>query len=247
MHLLSSCVYCGSNLSPQDSYISEHPHRKITESITHIGRRCEHCNWWYIQQHRAIDDDLSDYVAIDLVTYEGIVSKFDLEQDNISYQHFSQELMENSNGFRSRSPQEIEKITASIFSQYYNCEVRHVGRSGDNGIDVIVIVGDTKTAVQVKHRRNEDRVESVTPVREFAGAMLHQQIPCGVFVTTAGSFSNPAQRFAEELAAQRYFLRLIDVHGLRELLQAARDSREGGYNALWGKVTKEADFLGAEP
>jgi len=51
--------------------------------------------------------------------------------ENRGFARFTAELLENRRGFRDRSPKQIEQIVASIFSEFYNCEALHVGRSAE--------------------------------------------------------------------------------------------------------------------
>lgn len=48
----------------------------------------------------------------------------------------------------------MEELVASVFRDFYECEVEVVGKSNDGGVDVIVIDSDNPIMVQVKRRRN---------------------------------------------------------------------------------------------
>jgi restriction system protein len=77
------------------------------------------------------------------------------------------------------------------------CEVKRCGRTGDGGIDLLIINCDTPIAVQVRRRMTSQKVETVYPVREFLGACLlkgHREL---IYVTTA-RFSRGAANAANE-------------------------------------------------
>ncbi len=90
-----------------------------------------------------------------------------------------------------------------VFESYYACEVRHVGKSHDGGIDLLIIDGDDPIPVQVKRRGPGKVSEAVAPVREFLGAMTHHQMRRGIFVTTTPKFSTPAIQLTEDVLNNR--------------------------------------------
>jgi hypothetical protein len=101
--------------------------------------------------------------------------------------------------------------------------VLHTGKSGDGGIDLILLdSNDGNIPIQVKRRTKTRKAESVTIVRELRGAMVLSGHDEGMIVTTAPRFSKPAveasQPHPEHLVPQRINLvdcrRLLDIIGV---------------------------------
>ncbi|MDM8161479.1 restriction endonuclease [Labilibaculum sp. K2S] len=49
----------------------------------------------------------------------------------------------------------MEELVASVFREYFACEVKIVGKSCDGGIDLILIMSDNPILVQVKRRKTK--------------------------------------------------------------------------------------------
>ena len=90
----------------------------------------------------------------------------------------------------------MEELVGSVFSSFYQCEAKIVGKSSDGGVDIILIDGDKPTMVQVKRRKNLNKTESVSYIRELLGATLLKQSKNCMFVTTADKFSCDAKKTA---------------------------------------------------
>ena len=91
---------------------------------------------------------------------------------------------------RLTGPQ-FEELIASLFTKD-GYKVHRCGGSGDEGIDLILKIGDFKDVVQCKRWRND--IGSPI-VREFYGSMMHANARHGYVITTA-SFSQSAASFA---------------------------------------------------
>jgi restriction endonuclease Mrr len=115
-------------------------------------------------------------------------------------------------------PIQIERLVGGILSQYHQCEVRHVGRPGDDGIDLLLVLGDESLPVQVKHHLRSGRVEGVAPIRDFVGAILGGDCSTGLFVTTPERYSRPAEEYAVRVVGRGFQVGLVDVHELRKLI-----------------------------
>ena len=109
----------------------------------------------------------------------------------------------------------MEQLVKSVFEVFFLCEVKHCGRAGDGGVDLLVVVSDAPTAVvQVKRRRDENAVESASVVRELLGAAVLRGVKEAIFVTTADHFSHQSIKEAQTAMARRIVTRfeLIDRH-----------------------------------
>lgn len=122
------------------------------------------------------------------------------------------------------SPGRLEKLVADVFrANHEHGEVRHVGRPGDGGMDVLLIDdGAREWLIQVKRRASVMAVEGVETVRSLLGAMIVEGKPRGVVVTTADHFSHFAHVAALRATAQSRGLitdvQLLDRHLLERLV-----------------------------
>jgi hypothetical protein len=118
----------------------------------------------------------------------------------------------------------MEELTGAVLQDFYpGCEVHLCGKSGDGGIDLLVVVKDVPVAIQVKRRTKPDSTESVEAVRAFLGASLLKGYDHLIFVTTADHFTGGP--FGAEKAAERALqkklvqkFQLIDRHKFFEML-----------------------------
>jgi len=166
-----------------------------------------------------VDEDLYEELFDDS-TYEGTICSFDPSLWTRPLQLVNAELSEFRRSLASIAPKDMETLIGQLLAQYMQCEVRHVGRAGDDGIDLIVIRGDSPMAVQIKHRVPGRRAksESVVPVREFVGAILAEGFSSGLFVTTDETFSSAAKTLADKVRRRLIPLNLITVHDLRAFM-----------------------------
>jgi restriction endonuclease Mrr len=83
----------------------------------------------------------------------------------------------------------------SLLAEVLECEVRHVGDTGDGGVDGYIVAGENiKSIVQVKWHRSTHKAERVGVVGEIAGTLLARGVPNGLLVTTSERLSPDAQR-----------------------------------------------------
>lgn len=103
-------------------------------------------------------------------------------------------------------PSVLEETVASVFANVgYSVQV--TGKSGDDGIDVVLSKGEEVIGVQVK--RYSARIQ-VDQIRAFAGALMVNGLTKGVFVTTS-DFTRGAPRTVSKLAERGYRIELYDA------------------------------------
>jgi len=101
------------------------------------------------------------------------------------------------------NPYKLEEFIKSVLSDFFSCEVKHVGQTGDGGIDLIVINSDEPIMVQVKRRENPNHIELVNYIREFVGALYIKDSKKGIYVTTAKEFSKASKNVSNILLNSR--------------------------------------------
>jgi DnaJ-domain-containing protein 1 len=117
---------------------------------------------------------------------------------------------------------QFDDLIASLFRKdgYTVC---HCGGDGDEGIDLVLEMGQEKDVVQCKRSKSDDIGSPI--VREFYGALMHAAARHG-FIITAASFSQSARDFARgkpiSLISAAEILRWIDGTYSSRDLGAAR-------------------------
>lgn len=94
-------------------------------------------------------------------------------------------------------------------------DVRHVGQSGDEGIDGVISLdrlGLEKVYVQAK-RYKKDNIVGRPAIQAFYGALAGKKATKGVFITTS-SYSREAHEFAQQVE----HIVLVDGNRLAELM-----------------------------
>lgn len=103
----------------------------------------------------------------------------------------AQAIRRNRKLWHEIEPYKLEKLVAAVFkSNYADCEVMHVGKSDDGGVDVVFIDSDKlQTLIQVKRHTHSHASEGVGTVRSLLGAMLLKGALRGIVVSTADHFT----------------------------------------------------------
>ncbi|MDZ4063327.1 MAG: restriction endonuclease [Coriobacteriia bacterium] len=190
---------------------------------------CE-CGWWqtYVDQW---DDDVG-FSGRYQRTRSAIVCHFDVADDGLPLQTLERYLANHPDALGSISKRKMELLVGSVFSQHRECEVRHVGCTGDGGIDLFIVAGDELSLVQVKQRETGSRRWSAEPaqsVREFLGATLLKGGRSCIFVTTANRFTAPVTEAASVALARQLVdsFELVDRRRFLELLDLVHEGRTG--------------------
>lgn len=259
------CPWCGSDCAKQEVQERRLEPRGQNPAILEIARQaqrpsqshcermelfldrviwtCPACGWWtaklvVTEVDHALGDDLRfrSYFA-------GALRKFDVASSQIPLQLLRDHLHRFPGDIHHISPDRMEALVKSVFSEFYNCEV-HYFRGSTNtavgGIDLVTVQSDggIKTAIQVK-RRKRDVAEAVDLVREFVGAMVLEGFERGVCVTT-GHFSRKALQVPGRLSHLAYGRRLSLelIPGARLLEMLAETQGEPFDEAFWQRTVE---------
>jgi hypothetical protein len=221
-----ACPYCGERrFSGQPSWV-----RDVLPSILIFGE-CENCGWWYAVQDASLcNDDL-------VVIAGGVLERFDMSHADTPVQVLREEVRRHIRRISEVHPRKMEELVGSILAGVHDCEVHYLGYSKDGGIDLILLIGEHRIAVQVKRRESVKKREGVSVIREFLSASLLAGHSDLMFVTSADEFTSGAARAAKaavrqglveryELISRDQLRSLLNSNrglGLREALQAAVD------------------------
>jgi len=197
------------------------------------------CGWWQIERHGILGPDLGidaeDHEWAHIVRFyrRGILRVFrpqDLELPTLALR---KALSQKPDLVYYIHHRKMEELVADVMRDFIgNCEVEICGRSGDGGIDLILVISDSPMAIQVKRRTRASAVEGVQEVRHFLAAMQIRGITKGLFVTTADHFSAQASIVAE-VAVNRNLVtafELMDRHRFFSLINATKSCAD---EATW--------------
>lgn len=120
----------------------------------------------------------------------------------------------------SLSPRQAEQLVAEVFrANFEHVEVRHVGRPGDGGVDVLLVESSSCTwLIQVKHHVKPAHSESVSTLRHLLGTLVIEGQTRGVVVSTADHFSYFASKAASRAMHAGYEVELVDRAHLMQLV-----------------------------
>lgn len=93
----------------------------------------------------------------------------------------------------------MELLVQSVFREHFNCEVIHVGKTNDGGIDLLLINSENPTIVQVKRRKKLKHTESVSGIRELIGATVLKESKNCIYVSTCSKFSKPSRDASKKI------------------------------------------------
>lgn len=215
------CPFCSTKLEKVFlGYYSEPRGRDIFEKGEVL--ECPKCNWWTYKTRFLEETDLDDSVQALYwdAKYYGISKKYDISDKMIPIEALTMELKKKPEILYGINPYKLEQLSQEILKGVYDCEVHHVGKTGDGGIDLIVLESNEPILVQVKRRENPEHVELVKGVREFVGTMFIENRRKGIYISTAKSFSKGAKDVTEKLLNDRKldYFELIDYDKLCSLI-----------------------------
>lgn len=191
------------------------------DAILHL---CMTCGWW--------ETDITEDVPYDPYLlmpgsqhYRSILRTFDPTVEELPVRTLQEYAKKNPDVLYSITYRNMEELVKSVFQNFYKCYVHHIGKTGDGGIDLLLVQSDKTVAVQVKRRKSPSATEGVQLVREFLGAMLLDGKQCGIIVTTANRFTKGAAKAAAKAVKAGFtnrfdlidFKSFIDILSLEEI------------------------------
>ena len=179
---------------------------------------CPKCAFWQIF--------LYDYTCGDDEIYQSwcyAISKkkeFDTDITDECKSEIAQSIRRNKSLWNSMDPKELEIFVKVIFSSFYNnCDVYHIGKPYDKGIDILYIDSDKKEwLIQVKRRKKIPSSEGISTIRNLLGTLVLEGKKCGIVVSTADHFTHEACKNVNRLRDLGYTIKLIDKHKLDLML-----------------------------
>jgi hypothetical protein len=139
-------------------------------------------------------------------------------------------------------PAKFEVLVGGILADFFDCDVKHVGRTGDGGIDLIVLDADPPLLVQVKRRTRSDATEGLEVVKHLFASLYTAGQRRGMVVTSAQRFTRGAESWARSPALRDngYELDLVDVSRLLDITRATHSHERPGWLTVldfWKKTS----------
>ena len=182
-----------------------------------ILKFCIKCAYW---KFSGLESSPRCMVAPTNIIATSLAAKFDEVSPDGCSSELAQYITRNPNYLNKINPHRLESLVADIFqANYKNCEVRHVGRPGDLGVDVLFIDSEkTKWLIQVKRREKSHKPEGFSTLQSILGTMLLTDEKHGIIVSTSDSFSRPLEKQRGVALEKGYLVKLIDKSLLTQMV-----------------------------
>lgn len=130
----------------------------------------------------------------------GKIRKIPLDSKDISTASLLKYLSNHHSHMTKMNPFRAEKFAMDLLRDWFECDVAYVGGSKDGGVDGYLLNNnDITSIIQVKWRRDTNKAESISTIRELAGTMLVNNIPSGYVVTTRDHISPQSKQEIESI------------------------------------------------
>lgn len=223
--------------------------------------RCD-CGWWDIlleQSGYGVSYNESGYEW--KRQYRSILKTWDVSDYGVPLHILNNYIVKNHDSIFNIHYTKMEELVKSVFENHFNCEVKHIGGSGDGGIDLFIIEKDGPIAVQVKRRMKKNKSEPVTTVRSLIGAIQLNdfQAKKAKIVSTAMKFTTPAKEAANKAVHKNILdeFELIDFPSFVSMLNLAEGKIPEPWSPLkpffnqywlqkedeWKKSNSDLDFI----
>lgn len=168
---------------------------------TYIVKECPHCRWW---TYKIQFEERSSTTCLNTdERYYGIIKEYKPQDKQIPINVLSSELKKRPELLYDIDSYKLEELCQDILKGVYDCEVIHVGKTGDGGKDLLVLNSDSPIVVQVKRRTNPNHIEIIDKVRELVGTLYIEDYRKGLFISTAKDFSKGSKKLANDLLSSR--------------------------------------------
>jgi restriction system protein len=168
---------------------------------------CGNCGWWRVRKRIETTGDIE---AESAVIKNAVLRKYELASKDVPISILQTYLRDHFDDVTHIHDAQMELLVKSVFSEHFSCDVEHVGKSHDGGIDLLLVQSDSPVVVQVKRRRSLSHVEGVSGIRELLGATLLKGGKKCIYVSTCSKFSEPSK----DTAAQAIDLGLVESYEL---------------------------------
>jgi hypothetical protein len=183
---------------------------------------CPWCGYWQMYWYQLTPTDPMGGIYPEYM-HQYVISKEKTYEDDLPEGvdcELAQTLRRHDKLWHSMSPTRFEKLLVSVFKANFSvCEIFHVGKSYDDGIDAYFIdAKGQKWLVQAKRREKPNSTEGVSTIRNFLGAVFLDQSLHGIVASTADHFSYRANLAAKKATKLGMEIQLYDKGKLKRML-----------------------------
>lgn len=204
---------------------------------------CDSCGWWDVDQ-QIIRGARGEMRIVDACyRIVGVLKRFSVRDDSAPIEALRAAVRMRNELLYKISPRKMEIFVQSVLKDFFDCEVMHCGRRGDEGVDLLFVNSNKPTAVQVKRRSHPSTIEPVSEIREFLGALsiYEKNIQNAMYVTSAKRFTrgsvNAAKKSEEYGIIDKF--ELVDFDRVISILNLVRK----GHGEPWRRFLKYPDWL----
>lgn len=212
-----NCPYC---LSPLEKRVIFRWSEALSNGLMNLYV-CPICGWWERSERNAWATEQNGEIW-SVEYYIGQAKHYDISDIDVPIQDLRRFLRRHPTYLAYVNPIAFEKLMADCLKSMYGpCEVIHLGRSGDGGIDLKLTRGDMGTfLIQVKRRGNLSAKEGVQVVRELNGVLFREGQAKGMVITTAREFTPAAygETVIRTPTTQRYEVKLVAFDDIVSML-----------------------------
>lgn len=176
------CPVCATGPQEVHRYEAREAHT-LGNPVLRLYRGCRSCGFWNYYDSTAISIDMA----------VPFMKSFDPSNEAPSLMSLASEIQKNPADVYSMDFTRFELLVGSVLKEFYDCEIYHVGKSVDGGVDLIMVEKDEPILIQVKRRTRSDIIEGIDVVKHLFASAFSRGARFGKVVTTAQSFSKPAQ------------------------------------------------------
>jgi restriction system protein len=207
-----NCPFCQQRLE----LLRSESGATITARIFEQVAVCPACGWWRVEEGIFDEGDVpyAPFVSFALRGAAASLRELDLTDVRTPMEEVRAYLLAKYEARFQVHPRLMEETVASVFGSL-GYSVRVTGRSGDDGIDVVLERTGEQIGVQVKRYRKSIEVEQI---RSLAGALLLAGLTKGIFVTTS-TFQRGALSTADRFVQRGYRIELLDGDGFYSALR----------------------------
>jgi hypothetical protein len=205
-------------------------HTTCNRLVTHRVLVCDSCGWWRVLE---IQDEYETYNTDDWYVdkvgmADAVAENFDVGAIETPVEVLRRYLARRFIDIRHIHHRKLEEIMADVIRDFFDCEVRLTSPTRDGGYDIYAVISDKPYLIEVKQRTKPDSVEGVGVVRSLLGVMLLNNIPNGMLISTADSFSREATNAASRAAGKviPHTIRLLDYSLIYDLFRKTDTSDE---------------------
>lgn len=194
----SICPFCNLPTSEvHESVLDDHPgwlSGGYYFAKEHVSS-CNRCGWWRVRTYKETTGDIE---ATSSVVKNAVLRKYDMADKSIPIATLQGYLRDHFSDVIHIHASQMEKLVKSVFSEHFSCDVEHVGKSHDGGIDLLLVQSNKPVVIQVKRRKSLSHVEGVSGIRELLGATLLKGSKSCIYVSTCSKFSTASKVTAEQ-------------------------------------------------